>query len=79
MAAEVAQLSITGAPRTPHSAWSMFCWRLRQNPKAMIGGAIVIFLLAVAIFAPLLAPKDPTDGELADSLASARSGLCARC
>jgi peptide/nickel transport system permease protein len=46
----------------------MFWWRLRQNPKAMIGGAIVIFLLAVAIFAPLLAPKDPTDGELADSL-----------
>jgi peptide/nickel transport system permease protein len=46
----------------------MFWWRLRQNPKAMIGGAIVIFLLAVAIFAPLLAPKDPTDGELSDSL-----------
>lgn len=69
MAAEVAQLPITEAPRTPHSSWSMFCWRLRQNPKAMIGGTIVIFLLAVAIFAPLLAPKDPTDGELADSLA----------
>ena len=31
---------------------------------------IVVFLLAVAIFAPLIAPKDPTDGELADSLAS---------
>ena len=28
------------------------------------------FLLAVAITAPVIAPKDPTDGELADSLAS---------
>jgi peptide/nickel transport system permease protein len=68
VAAEVAQLPISEAPSAPHSSWSMFWWRLRQNPKAMIGGTIVIFLLAVAIFAPLLAPKDPTDGELADSL-----------
>jgi peptide/nickel transport system permease protein len=48
----------------------MFWWRMRHNPKAMIGSAIVVCLLAVAIFAPLLAPKDPTDGELADSLAA---------
>ena len=46
----------------------MFWWRLRRNTKAMIGGAIVLFLLAVALFAPLIAPKDPNDGELADSL-----------
>lgn len=57
-----------------HSPWSMFWWRFRHNQKAMIGGAVVIFLVFVALFAPLLAPKDPNDGELADSLAPAGQG-----
>jgi peptide/nickel transport system permease protein len=52
----------------------MFWWRMRHNSKAVIGGAIVLFLLAVAILAPLLAPKDPNDGELADSLAAPGQG-----
>jgi peptide/nickel transport system permease protein len=52
-----------------HSAWSMFWWRLRRNPKAMVGLVIVVTLLLIAIFAPLLAPKDPLDGTLADTLA----------
>lgn len=52
----------------------MFWWRVRHNPKAMIGGSIVIFLLALAVFAPLIAPKDPTDGELKDSLAPPGQG-----
>ena len=47
----------------------MFWWRMRHNPKAVIGGLIVAFLIAVAILAPFLAKKDPNDGELADSLA----------
>jgi peptide/nickel transport system permease protein len=53
-----------------HSAWSMFWWRLRRNPKAMVGLVIVVALLLIAIFAPLLAPKDPLDGTLSDTLAS---------
>jgi len=69
MAAEVSQLSIAQTPEAAHSPWSMFWWRLRHNPKAMIGGAIVLFLVLVALAAPLIAPKDPTDGELGDSLA----------
>jgi peptide/nickel transport system permease protein len=67
--ADAVALPLTESPDRTHSSWSMFWWRLRQNAKAMIGGAIVLFLIAVALFAPLLAPKDPTDGELADSLA----------
>ena len=47
----------------------MFWWRIRHNPKAVIGGLIVAFLIAVAVLAPFLAKKDPNDGELADSLA----------
>ena len=48
----------------------MFWWRMRHNPKAMIGSVIVVCLLAVAVTAPLIAPKDTTDGELGVSLAS---------
>lgn len=31
----------------------------RRNPRILIGGGLVLFLVAVAIFAPLLAPYDP--------------------
>jgi peptide/nickel transport system permease protein len=51
----------------------MFFWRLRHNTKAVIGVGIVGFLLFIAVFAPLLAPKDPTDGELSASLAGPSS------
>lgn len=61
------QGGITTSAEAP-SSWSMFFWRLRHNTKAVIGVSIVGFLLFVAVFAPLLAPKDPTDGELNDSL-----------
>ncbi len=60
--------TLTAPAEEAPSSWSMFLWRLRHNPKAMIGGSIVLFLLLVILFGPLLAPRDPTDGELADSL-----------
>lgn len=69
MAADVAQLTIAPAPDIVHSPWSMFWWRFRHNPKAIIGGAIVALLMFVAIFAPVISPKDPNDGELSESLA----------
>ncbi len=47
---------------------------MRRNPKALIGGGIVTLLLAVSVIAPVIAPKDPTDGELADSLAAPGQG-----
>jgi peptide/nickel transport system permease protein len=46
----------------------MFIWRFRQNRKAMIGAIIVIVLLLTIVFAPLIAPMDPLDGTLSDSL-----------
>jgi peptide/nickel transport system permease protein len=52
----------------------MFWWRTRHSPKAIIGGTIVVFLLAVALTAPVIAPNDPTHGELADSLAAPGQG-----
>jgi peptide/nickel transport system permease protein len=39
---------------------------LRRNPTAMLGFALITVFVLVAIFAPLLAPYDPTDGNLKD-------------
>jgi peptide/nickel transport system permease protein len=69
---EAIQGGIAATPEAP-STWSMFFWRLRHNQKALIGAAIVGLLLVVIVCAPLLAPKDPNDGELADSLAKPNS------
>ena len=69
MVAEIAPIRIDSSQETP-SSWSMFFWRLRGNPKAMIGLTIVILLLILIVFAPLLAPHDPNHGELSDTLAS---------
>ena len=41
-------------------AWS----RLRRNPGALVGFALVGLFVVVALFAPLIAPEDPRDGVL---------------
>ena len=41
--------------------------RMRRSPAAIIGGTIVIVFVLMAIFAPFIAPYDPTRGNLADS------------
>jgi peptide/nickel transport system permease protein len=71
--AEAIQQGIVAAPEAP-STWSTFFWRLRHNTKAAIGGGIVLVLLIVIVFAPLIAPKDPNFGVLADSLHKPGSG-----
>ncbi len=55
----------------PTSRWqarlgqSYLSWlRLRRNPLAVIGLAITVTLILVAIFAPLLAPHDPVVQDL---------------
>lgn len=58
----------TDAPA--HSPTSMLIWRFRQNTKAMVGLIIVTLLILIAIFAPVIAPKDPLDGNLSASLAN---------
>ena len=47
----------TGVAR-PARGW--LTWEnVRRHPRIFIGGALVLFLLVVAIFAPLLTPYDP--------------------
>ena len=64
-------LPVAESKEASTSGWSMFWWRFRHNQKAMIGGIIVLLLIGCAIFAPLIAPMDPNDGELSASLVSA--------
>jgi peptide/nickel transport system permease protein len=51
----------------PVGLWADALKRMRRSPAAIIGVAIVGFFVLIAIFAPFLAPFDPTRGNLADS------------
>jgi peptide/nickel transport system permease protein len=41
---------------------------LRRHPRLVVGGALVLFLVFLAAFAPLLTPYDPIVGDISDSL-----------
>ncbi|MCX5733034.1 MAG: ABC transporter permease subunit [candidate division NC10 bacterium] len=63
---------LRGAPglaRESRSLWSDARSRLLRNPVALAGGAVVILLIVVAIAAPQIAPYDPMDQDLANSMA----------
>lgn len=57
------------APGTHHSQFEMFWKEFRQNTLSLVGSAIILTMLLTALFAPFLAPHDPTtqfeapDGE----------------
>lgn len=48
----------TAPPEEIHSPWRLFWRRLRRRKIAMIGGATLIFLYTVALFAGFIAPYD---------------------
>jgi peptide/nickel transport system permease protein len=47
--------------------WGDALRRMRRSPSAIIGGVIIVFFVLVAIFAPFIAPYDPTRGDLGSS------------
>ena len=51
----------------PVGLWRDAFRRMRRSPAALIGGGIVGFMVLMAVFAPFLAPYDPTRGNLAES------------
>jgi peptide/nickel transport system permease protein len=69
VAVDTVQMTPVATMEAP-STWSTLLWRLRRNSKAMIGGSIVLALLLIIVIGPLLAPKDPNDGELSATLRS---------
>jgi peptide/nickel transport system permease protein len=48
----------------PSGLWSDAWRRLIRNPAAIVGFVLVALFIFTAIFAPLIAPYDPRDGDL---------------
>ena len=66
--AEAKELNLEGQA----SLWSDAFDRLRRNPGAIVGAVIVVLFVVLAVFAPLIAPFDPS--EQVGSLASNPEG-----
>lgn len=67
---EIAALLEHTAP--PSGLWRDALRRLKRNPGALLGLAVVALFIVVAIFAPLIAPHQPND----QNLALVGSGCC---
>src|SRR5215210_6310267 len=63
------------ALEAPSGLWQDAWRRIRKNPGALIGFALVGLFLLVAIFAPLVAPEDPR-GAGVDNLLNRRGPVC---
>jgi peptide/nickel transport system permease protein len=59
----------------PSGLWSEAWRRLRKNPGAIVGFIIVSVFLVCAVFAPWIAPEDPT-GAGVDDLLDRRGTVC---
>jgi peptide/nickel transport system permease protein len=55
-------------PRVSDDRLGSAIYFLRRNPRMIVGGTIVLAWLAIAVFAPFLAPYDPTKVNVTDSL-----------
>ena len=64
--AETAQLEIL---RPSRGLWRDALYRFVRTPSAMVGLALVTAFVLMAIFAPWLAPYDPREASLIDTLA----------
>ncbi|MGB9856708.1 MAG: oligopeptide ABC transporter permease [Dictyoglomaceae bacterium] len=54
--------------RKPRSLWKIAWKRLKKNKLALVGLGIVLFIVFVAIFAPVIAPYDPYKVDLSKHL-----------
>jgi peptide/nickel transport system permease protein len=55
------------------SLWVDFFRRIRKSKGSLVGAAVLVFLILVAIFAPVLAPFDPVRVSAGDFLAAPSS------
>jgi peptide/nickel transport system permease protein len=47
-------------PATPATAWRQRAWRyIRRHPTMLFGGALLLVMIAMAVFAPYLGTSDP--------------------
>ena len=63
--AQAAELDIEGTgDDVGGGRWSEAWYQLRRNPTAIVGAALVLLFILVAVFAPFLAPYSPTKADL---------------
>jgi peptide/nickel transport system permease protein len=61
----VAELeAVEVAAEAPTGLWSDAWYRLRRNPGAIVGFALVLLFVVCAVFAPWIAPYKPLDQDL---------------
>lgn len=60
--AEVQHIARGEMPALPH--WRRLCSELLSEPRVVWGGAFILFLIVLALFAPWIAPKDPLEQDL---------------
>src|SRR5688572_28740129 len=60
------------ALEAPSGLWSEAWGRLRRNPGALVGFALVVLFVLVALLAPLIAPYSPRQ----QNLSLLRDGCC---
>jgi peptide/nickel transport system permease protein len=61
----VAVLPVSVAPATPTiSYWRLVARKLARDPVTLLSGALLGAILLSALFAPVLAPYDPTTGSI---------------
>jgi ABC-type dipeptide/oligopeptide/nickel transport system permease subunit len=58
--AETDEFEAGSAPGTHHSQFQMFWKEFRRNKLSLFGGAIICTMVLLALFAPYVAPHDPT-------------------
>ena len=74
MIARTSLVAAGAAPRASRGLWGDARGRLLRNRPAMLGLALIVLFVAVAILAPIVAPYDPTGGRLADRLQPPSAG-----
>jgi peptide/nickel transport system permease protein len=52
-------LAIDGAPRSVSPTWRFFRDSFRRHPTAIVGGAVMLLMILIAVFAPWLGTVDP--------------------
>jgi peptide/nickel transport system permease protein len=75
VATETIARPVDGAVETtPTTLWQDFLRRLLRDPPAVTGGLVVLFMVLVAVLAPVLAPHDPNALDLSAQLVPPQPG-----
>ncbi|MFH1954487.1 MAG: ABC transporter permease [Pseudomonadota bacterium] len=61
--------SLEGISRKPFSYWQLVGYRLRRDNITLAAAAVILLVIASAVFAPLVSPYDPNRGNIRARLA----------